>query len=394
MNKIISYLSTIGVVLGPILVIYGKGPLHLQFFFLIIPFLYLFIRGKFRNRLPKYWFVYLFYYFITSLLFSNSLKGIIPLGVIIFTIFSATCVLTVDYYKIIKVYRYGSVIVITYLFIQIAVFHTIGVKLPSVFPMLPLAYDVDVNEFLIQWQYSDRFSSFFREPAHCAQFLSFFILIELFHDNFKFKWGLIVLSIISLLLLKSGNALIGLGFVFVIYLYSLISSGRKKQYGLASIIIFGIGIAITNWYIDTEEGTELLERRNSISLNSDDSNASGRMRVTRGFALYGEFDMIHKIVGINNQDELRLFTKQSNVNFLFGENDDYYNGITEVLLTTGIIGLFLIVLCFSSLWKSNQIENNCFILLFALYSFVASTFLSSMMLFVFTFCQIYRKKTI
>ncbi len=392
MKKKVSYLSTLGVALGPLLVIYGIGSFHLQFVCLSIPFLYLIFKGKFRNIQPKFWMFYVSYFFFTTLLFSNSIYDILPLGIILFSFFSATCVLTVNFKNLIKIFRYAAILVIACLFIQIAIFYVTGLRVPFIITSLPLAYGVDLNEFMIQAQYSTRFSSLFREPAHCAQFLTFFLLIELFHDNFKYKWVLISLSVVSLLLLNSGNALIGLGFVIAIYVYPLRKHGMKRHYGFQSLIIFVLGITTLSMYFNTEEGEELLKRKDSIALNSDDSNASGRMRVTRGLLLYEEYDLINKIVGINNQDAITAYMKTSSANAFYGEHDTYYNGITEVLLKTGLVGLLFVVLGFSSLWVRNRIENNCFIMLFALYSFIASTFLSWMMLFVFTFCQLYKRQ--
>lgn len=394
-SKVWNWFAAFSLVFGQVLIIYGWGALSFSTILGIVLLIYTFLKRKYKNVLPKCLLIYIGFYVLTAALYANAIGDIFPLGILLTVAFIPAYVALVDLKTLIKTYRILGLICILFLFIQVIIYSQIGIQIPGVLPGLPLSYGLDSEEFLAHSLLVDRCSSFFREPAHCAQFLLILLTIELFTNYLKHRTLMILLLIVSLLLLQSGNAILGMALVLFIYFFWYI---RTKNFFVAKNVIKFL-IAITACviglllYVQTEDGEKLLERRESISMSSNDPNASAHMRVGRGFVLYSDLPVLNKIIGMNNQQTLNNFTKHSKYSsFFYGDQDNYYNGVSEVLLRTGIIGLFIMFLLFRSLWNRKDGLCVCVISLFAMFSFIAATFFSQLMILTIVILLLNKKK--
>ena len=376
------WLAAFSLVFGQVLMIYGWGSLSFSAIISGVLLLYTILTRKYKRVVPKWLLVYFGFYILTAALNASTISDIFPLGIILMIICIPAYVALVDLKTLIKAYRIIGVICILFLFFQEIIYTQTGIQIPGVIPGIPLSFGLDGEEFLAHSLLVDRCSSFFREPAHCAQFLLILLTIELFTTYLKHRTLMILLLIVSLLLLQSGNAILGMALVLIIYFLWYI---RTKNFFVAKNV-FKFFIATTACviglllYVQTEEGEKLLERRESISMSSNDPNASAHMRVGRGFVLYSDLPLLNKVIGLNNQQALNNFTKHSKYSsFFYGDQDNYYNGVSEVLLRTGIIVLFIMFLLFRSLWNRKDGLCVCLISLFVMFSFIAATFFSQLM---------------
>lgn len=171
-----------------------------------------------------------------------------------------------------------------------------------------------------------------------------------------------------------------------------ILSNRNFVYKSLMVIALAMGCIVGGYYyINSSLGENLMDRKDSVSGEMDSS--SGFFRIYRGYYVFDAYTPIEKVFGINNFEKIKKRRDESKVAFLVeGENDLYFNCFQHFLLRTGFIGTFLYILLCVSLWRKNTYEGKAIILTFFALSFVASLYMSSIMMLYLYLSFSYKKK--
>ncbi len=356
------------------------------------------IKKRTFSKLPKLLSVYLWYSLIIILISFTSLSDLIPLGWLrVFLTYSLFFAI-VDLPLLEKYYSKIGVVCIAFYFVQYFVSKVYGIYIPGVTQSLPLALDVsDENAYFEHLTSSNvRVSSFFSEPAQFAQFLMPLLILKLYKKTKKSKKNILyVVAILAcLLLMKSGNALFGVGVIMVCYAFWLIRYASSVKKVLLILLIPVIAIGGTAYYFGTETGQELLERQDQLS---DDANASsglsGFIRIFRGYYVYDELSPIQKIIGANNPVVIKDIISKSKVAFLFRENDFSFNTVQNSLIRTGLVGTLILFIFYLSLFRKGNIVGKTTIVTFFVLGFISAHYLTTTMLLYLVISDKSRKQT-
>ena len=347
--------------------------------------LLLFRKGN-KMRLPKelrlFWIYIGVAYFITNLNYfkiSNFIPGGFSFCSMIFTL--VVCLRYLDFNRLKTYYKFAVICFSILLIIQEVVYETVGIRPLFILPNLPLANGQDIEGLIVGQTTLARSSACFREPAHLAVYILPVLFFELFDTkkkdstNESFLTSLGVFLIIILVILRSGNGFLGLSFLlfikFIKY-YKNNSSFTKLVviFLVSPFMLFGI-----IEYTQSEHGSEILERAKGVGFNE---NSESYDRTFRGYRLYIEFPVTNMIMGMS-QNQLSSFIRHSDVRNQFlvnGEDDTYMNGIQNVLIHYGIIGLVLYLSLFEALFKKSDKYSRIFISLYLLLMMVSDLFIS------------------
>ncbi len=291
-----------------------------------------------------------------------------------------------------KYYRYVFLVAgIVFLF-QEFTYNFMGFRIPFLFD-LPISGGNKYAELYDMQVSIDRSSSFFREPSHFAQFSLVLLAIELFSSlrSQKIISSFSVFIIFILVLIRSGNGMVGLIVIFVFWLMTVMRKAKLKTKFAVLFIIIPIAIYSTTRIIGTESGVEMMERASNLGMNEDSESFD---RTFRGYFLYDIMPIRNKVFGIS-QEDLLPFIGRSSLALLFtmnGQNDTYLNGIQHVLILSGMIGLILFLLVFLWLYKHNTPFAKCLVILFLVLMLFGNLYCSHLMLTVMLIAETERKR--
>ena len=336
--------------------------------------------------LPKeliyFWIFIGFSYFITNVDYfkiTNFIPGGFSFCSMIFTLL--ICLRYLDFVKFKKCYKIAVICISFLLVIQEIAYTTLGVRPLFILPNLPLANGQDMEGLVLGQISLARSSACFREPAHLAVYILpvlFFELFDLKKDrslNRGFLTPFAIFLIVILVILRSGNGFLGLSFLLCIKLfqYYRYNSPAKKMlilFCLVPMIVIGI-----SGYTQTEQGSEMLKRAQNVGF---DENSGSYDRTFRGYRLYSELPVTNMIIGMS-QNKLSSFIRHSAVKNQFlinGDDDTYMNGIQNVLIHYGIIGLVLYLCLFHAIFRKADKYLRIFISLYLLLMMVSDLFIS------------------
>ena len=373
--------------LSPILHIYGFGPINLCDLLTWVALLIGFLNHRLNFNLPfkiNHYFIYLLIVTVFSCLTSTVELFGRCFGVVhSFLIFSLFFVIK-DFDYLYRSYKILVLISLSLFFAQELSYSLTGVRISGLIPFLPLNstfsnFDntFSFREFVTKVY---RSSSFFSEPAHFAQFILPFLPLSLYLEKGKKRVLYILLTIVALFLLKSGNGIIGLSAFFIsffIYYARTLSFLRKILilFFIALISAFG-----AKYIVNSDIGQKYMNRSEEVVSVSDDADdASGFVRIYLGYFIYGDYNLVEKIIGINNFTQLQSKISSNKYGYLL-DGVLYFNTIQHFLLKAGIIGLIFFLLWLKGIYKGNNICGKSIVLLFFVLSFVSSIYLTPTMI--------------
>lgn len=348
----------------------------------ILLFVYALLSGKFSfGRVPKYYYWYWGYSALQIYLIAGigGWSDYIPGGVL-FAIFSLGVFGYASYFDIYSLRKYMRwifmVASVLWLF-QNMVWLSAHVKIST---FLPLTDSILSNHMtykqLISWQNEiggeliERFSSLFSEPSHFAQYALLLLSIELFIGDNKnklyTKFSIIIVAM--LILIQSGAGFMGLGFLAIVkLLYILLVTRQKKYYFFLAVLIpaFVIGV---RWYLNSQAGSYISERTEQLDYTDETATNSGFVRMYFGWYKYGELSSTQKLLGTSRAaiGEMR--------------EGGFFNGVTNVLCSQGLIGLLLLILFYARTCKKKEPFSSVASLYLLFISLIASTYLGGLML--------------
>ncbi len=372
---------------------YGWGKYDFAFIISIILILWgWWNRGIPYLKMPKLLSLYLFYYLIIEFMSVTGTDGIIeiiPVGWIRMYLEFGLFFSIINLKILEKYYTKSAWVCLVFFYIQIIVFNVTGKRIPGVTSLLPVALDVNLGDyfsFISSENY--RSCSFFSEPAHFAQFLLPLLTLKLFKRN-KREWIFICSIILTLLLLRSGNGIVGLGVVGICYIFYLLKNASIwKKFILLIILPVSLTLGI-GYYIQSDSAQELFSRTDQLNNNANaESGISGFIRIYRGYYVYEELSPIRKIFGANNPRLIKDAISKSVVSGLFLSKDDmYFNVVQSALIRTGIIGTIILFLVYLNLFIRGDTGARTLILTIFILSFIAALYLNETMLLFFILAQ-------
>lgn len=333
---------------------------------------------KNRINLPRVLTLYFVYWALSSFISTLSVSSVLsPIQIWLgFVLFWGTF----EYGTFYKYYKVVGVVSLVFFAIQFIAYNITGQKISSFIPGLPIA-DENIRYALQTGKeaYYVRFSSFFAEPAHFAQFLLPLLAIFLLYDKKINNYVFAVAIIVVLLLLQSGNALIGLVPIIGVFVLNLLKPKKNQitRYLILSLIFVPVIYIGVRYYLQSEMGEVVMRRSTEVTDIGDDGSAY--LRLVRGIFVFENFSLTEKIFGCPN-NELLLSHVRLSGQIQGIDTELYFNGIQTLLLKSGIVGLIFFVVLFYQLWKGNNACGRAVLLSLVFLLCVASIFLTNTML--------------
>lgn len=348
----------------------------------ILLFLYTLLKGKFSfKNVPKSYYIYWIYSALQIYLIAGigGWSDYIPGGVML-TIFSLCIFCYATYFDINllrKYMRWVFIVASALWFFQNMVWLSAHVKIST---FLPLTNSILSNHMtykeLTLWQNEvggeliERFSSIFSEPSHFAQYALMLLSIELFIGDNKnklyTKFSVFIAAI--LILLQSGAGLMGMGFIAIVKLLYILLVTRKKIYYFYLAVLIPMFVIGVQWYLNSQAGSYISERTEQLDYTNETSTSSGFVRLYFGWYKYGELSSNQKLLGTSRAaiGEMR--------------EGGFFNGVTNVLCSQGLIGLLLLILFYAKTCKKKDPYSSVASLYMLFISLIASTYLGGLML--------------
>lgn len=379
-------------ILSPVLQIYGVGPLNLCEFLTWGGIGIGILKHRLDLKMPillLYYFIYLLFATFISCFFNFSELIGRSFGVIhsflVFALFFS--IKDIDY--LYKSYKYFVFAAITLFFAQEVSYAITGVRISGLIPFLPL--NSTFSDFENTYSFHDflklvkRSSSFFSEPAHFAQFLLPFLPLSLYLESGLKKIIYPSLVVISLYMLQSGNGIIGLSVLLVIYTvyyFHYLSIGYKVVLVVFVLFFF---VFVANFLVSSEIGQQYWGRSGELLSTTDSAeDASGFVRIYLGYYVYSEYNIFEKIIGINNFIEIQSKISQSSYGSLLN-GVLYFNTIQNYLIKAGLIGFLFFLLLLRKIYRGNNICGKSIVITFFVLSFMSSMYLTPVMILYLLF---------
>ena len=372
--------------LSPILQCYGWGKFDFSFIIMsLLSVWHLLMRGIRNTKVPLILFLYWGWWYISHILSSSSIGELLPLGLIriVITYIMYIDLFDLDYFM--SKYKKIAGFIILYFYIQEIGRIFVGIKLPSIIPFLPFAVTDNLQEFMQANMGSVRSSSLFKEPAVFAQYLLPLLCYEMFGRYPIKNWKNIIFLGITLLWSRSGNAMAGLMVLSLCYGVQMLvyQKGFKK---LGYLILGGILIVgVLTAFLKTEGGQKIMDRAVTIDSEStlDKGYASSTfMRIYQGFYIFKEYSNYYKIIGndYNGYIQQQAFSSPV-ISFLYMRREfvTYFNSFYNILIYTGYIGLFLMLLFIKGLWKDNTYCGKAMLFVLIVLSFISANYFNEIM---------------
>ena len=340
------------------------------------------------------WFLFVPLLYIFSIGFSISDFLYKTSAVIGFWLTLGVSLKVLDFNKFSKYYQYASVVASCGLILQIVGSFIIGFYFPLVIPQLPLATGDSANSLFLQYLEEDRPASFFLEPSNYSYYTSTGLALALISSSgLVKKLKTISFLTISLVLSRSGSAYLLMSVVYIAYFifYHNIISLKIKRYLLILLLVTPLSYSA----LMSIEEFQLVAARTAEFANDDDnqeSKSSGYLRMFRGYQIYSKMSTDEQIIGIGHSN-IDMF-KNSHPNIMVDldvkeEDGLYFNGISQILIYGGTIGLILYLMVLLPYFKAKITLLFVFVLI--AHSMIAMNYNTDIKLLMFVILEFLRR---
>lgn len=390
-------LFTIFLILLPVTNIYGCGipGVSLGKLILIVLLMGLFVQKQrfIAPSIPSFWLPFCIwvlvgpFFYLLSDWFSLNDAIYKFIGVTGFWLTLGYGLKIVDFQYALKIYEKCAFVFSLIFLLQSAVFFATGRNLVFLIPGLPLADATSISDYLAGQSVWDRQCSVFLEPAYFAIYIAIFLCCYLSQKPEKlFSWR-VFFYIAILLLIRSGNGYFCLIFLFVFFGVFRLRRIITNKKNLVSLLV--LVAALSFFMYSSSQNQEFQDTFNRVSeLDADygEGKTSGFERIYRGYYLFDDLPALSKLIGIG-QGNLEAFSQEyhlkSYMNVGLGSDSLYLNGIQQVLVFSGIIGVCLLLLAILCLcWSKHAVY---IILMYVALSFMSATYNTPNMLFLLLF---------
>lgn len=301
----ISILGSFVFICSPIFDYYGYGFFSLAILLFFILSIYILLkRGRIGFSYTWPMVCYMIYFCCARILCNDSLRQMIVPSIIIMFLIWGILNRELKIEQFLMCYRYVAAVCIVFFVIQELMFYVSGYKIVGVMTFLPITNiggaDFDVSSWSDISSQLERSSSFFSEPAQFAQFLLPLVVVEMFYVADRAAYIRVIFYLITLMLLSSGNALLG---ICIIILFVALNCLKRFHPIIASVIILLFSIVIfysVRYIITTDYGSKLVDRQTQIDPNQVVSS-SGFVRIYRGYYIFEEMSFKERLLGLKDR---------------------------------------------------------------------------------------------
>lgn len=378
-------LASLLAVLYPFFNYYGYGFVTLSFLLALLLFVYAIRqRGYFAIVQPLCMIFYVLYFGVTRFLYNvSSLYAAIAPSIIFIFLLGGFLNREVILNNFLRFYRIIVLVNIAFLFFQESLYYAFGYRIIGILSFLPLTNiggaNFEASQYAETASMAARSSAFFSEPAHFVQFLLPLLIVELFYVRSKMAYVRSSVYVMALLVLASGNAVLGLGVIGVfLILYMLKHLHPLVSLAIVTFCIIIVAVSV-NMVMETEYGEKLVERVEELEPDQTQVS-SGFIRIFRGYYIWDEMDIKEKLIGINSIQEVGEKINSSKVALAFADDDYYMNVVQSIMVFTGCIGVLIFTGLLIYLWKGNNWAGRCCIAIYVALGFIASLYFSYTML--------------
>ena len=304
-----------------------------------------------------------------------------------------------------KIYTNIVIILSIIVFIQYAIYLISGSFYPWVinsdsFPAIYVNDDYFSSAYLyILGGNTFRPASIFSEPALFAQFVAPCLILNMFSEDNKKKYMILLIITLATFLGKSANGIVYIVVIWISYiLIKMYSALSKKKFKLKTSLVFLVFILLLLSPIIVPKinnllfGNEKYSLINRISeINDVKGETSGSMRIIRGWQIYSKMNYKEKITGIGIGNILNYLDIHPYTVTMFNKSyNGYMSGLSAIFVNFGLIGgmIFFVWWLKQFLSKSKISKSlSIFLLLYliASNSFLSPQFVITVMLIIATF---------
>jgi hypothetical protein len=214
-------------------------------------------------------------------------------------------------------------------------------------------------------------TSLFLEPAHFSQYNILYLCYSLFgdHQNRKSDLKLAIFITVGLLLSTSGQGILLCTLLWFIWFLNIMLKSKidviKKLLLLILVIVFVVYIIPQIFNLYTMQ--ESIYRVWDFEKGEPGPALSGRIFT---YSYFNELPLLYKLIGVG-----------------FGNvpKGVYFNGISYILYTIGVIGLFIVMLLLLNAFIHTRNFQRCFCLIYFLLLIGSQTFTAVNIVFYFAF---------
>lgn len=219
---------------------------------------------------------------------------------------------------------------------------------------------------------SGRPCSIFLEPSYMAYYLVVYLTIVWFSKKNQDKLinKEILLLIITLIALRSGSGMLGLGVDVIVKLYRYFKNSSAVKRIKYILFLVPLLLGAIYFYADSGMGQSVLSRSTELSTDG----TSGFSRVVKGYLYFASLNQKEKLTGIPSPEKKFGIVKGD------GKIKFYVNGFQTVLLTLGYMGAILYILFYTSLFRKVSIPSRMCIIVLLIMSLIESNYLNSYMM--------------
>lgn len=242
--------------------------------------------------------------------------------------------------SLIKSYKYFAILATLFLMLQFFIYHTTGLYLNGIIPFIELVNPgYNYEPILLSGKFL-RASGFFTEPGYYAQFILPYIVMLLFysdHENINTNNKLLILIflLLGVLLSSSGQGIFISIIILFIYFINYIYVNKLLKWShisfiILSIIVFIIVYSTTNFF------SYFIERYKFSPFSSTG------IRIFRGVSIFNNLPAHYQLVGIGYGNIGNYVIRNSiTTPFDIFSTAEYVSSLTNVLISTGLIGLIV-----------------------------------------------------
>ena len=278
----------------------------------------------------------------------------------------------------ISVYKKIAVILVAFFYLQYFVYLISGYTISGVIPYLPL--NGTFKEIGLDTKIYDtgRFCSLFSEPSYLARFVIPLIVIELFKKN-SINWLFVIYLVAPIILTVTGTGAI---VIIVVVSYWFICNVIIRSNKRSSKVVWMIGIILLAIILLSGTGIaesffQRTEELSKDSLYGVSGHLSGYLRIWSGIDTFSRYSLYNQIFG--NQNVLVIDKATNLTDFSNLVQGGFYNGISRLLLDQGYIGLIIMIIFLSQIWRGRSQTGRALIICFITLMLVEAVYPGSRM---------------
>ncbi|WP_195668187.1 hypothetical protein [Bacteroides intestinalis] len=295
------------------------------------------IHLRFANYLLYSYIITIFNWIRPNVDFIQSLSELLSL-----TLFFILLSFSIDYGNEIKVKKYLFILAkysLLFFYIQTALSY-VGIHIIGIIPGLPLANGSDPSKFYNAHLTITRFSSFFQEPSHYAEFMILILAFYLFKESMNRKNFIIsILISVSVVLSQSAG-----GYILLLTCWLYWGYNRMKSQKRRGVFLLFLPVLITTIFFasQTEMVSKVLGRYTTLSFTPEISEYgySSYVRLFRGYIPIAESSWFMQLFG-QGLGTLLSFVKNNPGSEYLSITDydpNWINSFQYIIFCTGILG--------------------------------------------------------